>query len=54
VGWRRTTGLDQPDTDYSQIKQVIRECEVRYEELENKLQNEEDGQRKNKVIIFGL
>jgi chromosome segregation ATPase len=40
--------------DYSQIKQVIRECEVRYGELENKLRHEDEGQRKNNVIIFGL
>jgi hypothetical protein len=40
--------------DYSQIKQAIRECEVRYEDLENKLRQGEEGQSKNNVIIFGL
>lgn len=32
--------------DYSQIKQAVREYEVRYEELENKLRQRNEGQRK--------
>jgi hypothetical protein len=39
---------------HSQIKQAIRECEVRYRELETKLRQRDEGQRKNNIIIFGL
>jgi hypothetical protein len=40
--------------DYSQIKQAIRKCDVRYQQLENKLRQEDEGQRKKNIIIFGL
>jgi hypothetical protein len=40
--------------DYGQIKQAIRECEVRYQQLKNKLRHGDEGQRKNNIIIFGL
>jgi hypothetical protein len=40
--------------DYGQIKQAIRECEARYQQLENKLRHVDEGQRKNNIIIFGL
>jgi hypothetical protein len=34
--------------DYGQIKQAVRECEMRYQELENKPRQRDEGQRKNK------
>jgi hypothetical protein len=40
--------------NYGQIKQVIREREVRYQALEKKLRQADKGQRKNNIIIFGL
>jgi uncharacterized coiled-coil DUF342 family protein len=39
--------------DYGQIKQAIRECEARYQQLENKLQHRDNEKRTNN-IIFGL
>jgi hypothetical protein len=40
--------------DYGQIKQAIRECEARYQQLENKLRHVDEGQRKNNIILFAL
>jgi hypothetical protein len=40
--------------DYGQIKQAIRECEERYQHLENKLRRVDEGQGKNNIMIFGL
>jgi effector-binding domain-containing protein len=39
--------------DYGQIEQAIRDYDVSYQELENKLRQRDEGQRKNNIIIFG-
>jgi hypothetical protein len=33
---------------------VVRECEMSYQELENQLWQEDEGQRKINILIFGL
>jgi hypothetical protein len=40
--------------DYGQIKQALRECEVSYRQLENKLRQVNQEKRKNNIIIFAL
>jgi hypothetical protein len=38
--------------DYGQIKQVVRKCEMRYQELENKWWQKDEGQKKNNTLIL--
>jgi hypothetical protein len=46
--------VSQMIKDYGQRKQAIRECEMRYQELENKLRQGDERQKKNNITIFGL